>query len=233
MPDGIDPRWQQSQPSHHGEADMAPPDASWTPPADVAALVAAHRGPVIPPPSLGRGRWWIVIVAVVVIGACVIAAVVFGAELFRGMTSHASKPQNPSSSPAQITSTTSAPTSTSSSAAPNGETLSPHSNGIVYVVTKSGKTQCQVSEQSVICEAAFTQSPEINGKRANEVKVAAAGGDPQWSSANAAKQDNFTMDYKTYQAQGWTIAATVDGTRFTNQKSNHGMFVSIDSVQGF
>jgi hypothetical protein len=233
MPDGIDPRWQQSQPSYHDEAGMAQPDPGWTPPADVAALVAAHQGPVIPPPSLGHGRWWLAVVAVVVIGVLVIAAIIFGADLFRGMTSHASKPQQPPGSPVQTTSQTIAAPSTSSSAALSPETLSPHSNGIVYVVTKSGKTQCQVSEESVICEAAFTKSPEINGKRANEVKVVAAGGDPQWSSVNAAKQDNVTMDYKTYQAQGWTIAATVDGTRFTNQKSKHGVFVSIDSVQGF
>ena len=40
----------------------------------VAALVAAHQGPVIPPPSLGHGRWWLAVVAVVVIGVVVIAA---------------------------------------------------------------------------------------------------------------------------------------------------------------
>ncbi len=42
-----------------------------------------------------------------------------------------------------------------------------------------------------------------------------------------------TIDYKTYDAQGWTIIATSEGTRFTNGHTGHGMFVSIDKVNTF
>jgi hypothetical protein len=34
-----------------------------------------------------------------------------------------------------------------------------------------------------------------------------------------------TLDYRMYEAVGWTIAATDSGTRFTNDRTAHGMFV--------
>ena len=43
----------------------------------------------------------------------------------------------------------------------------------------------------------------------------------------------MTIDYRTYSAVGWTIDATEDGTRFTNQRTKHGMFVSIEKVESF
>lgn len=84
-----------------------------------------------------------------------------------------------------------------------------------------------------MCEAAFANSPAVNGQPANEVTVATGGG-LQWMSGNPSSQsENVRMEYKAYQAQGWTISATVDGTNFVCDKTGHGMFVSIDSVQGF
>jgi hypothetical protein len=41
------------------------------------------------------------------------------------------------------------------------------------------------------------------------------------------------IDYKTYDAQGWTIVASEAGTRFTNAKTGHGMFVSVEKVNTF
>ena len=38
---------------------------------------------------------------------------------------------------------------------------------------------------------------------------------------------------ETYDAAGWTIAATESGTRFTNEHTGHGMFVSIEKVDTF
>jgi hypothetical protein len=32
---------------------------------------------------------------------------------------------------------------------------------------------------------------------------------------------------------GWTVVPSSDGTRFTNDGSGHGMFVSIDNVAAF
>ena len=38
---------------------------------------------------------------------------------------------------------------------------------------------------------------------------------------------------QTYHLQGWTILANSDGTRFTNDGTGHGMFVSIENVAPF
>ena len=42
-----------------------------------------------------------------------------------------------------------------------------------------------------------------------------------------------TIDYRTYSAVGWTIVATTDGTRFTNDRTGHGAFVSIEKVETY
>jgi len=41
------------------------------------------------------------------------------------------------------------------------------------------------------------------------------------------------IDYQTYDAEGWTIAASETGTKFPNQHTGHGMFVSIEKVDTF
>jgi hypothetical protein len=246
MPNGTDPRWAPPPPSVPDQPGAARPGAapqqstawsSGSPPADVAALIAAHRGPVQGPPPLGfwstTGRWWLAVGAVVLVGAGVIAAIAFGPNLLRHVENRASEPQQPTGSPVQTSSSASAAPPTSSGAPPGAETLHPHTNGIVYVETQSGKTQCEVSEESVMCQADFANAPVVNGQPANEVKVPTGGG-LQWMSGNASSQtENFRMEYKAYQAQGWTISATVDGTNFVCDKTGHGMFVSISSVQAF
>lgn len=131
--------------------------------------------------------------------------------------------------PTTTSSATAAPTST---AAPGGETLEPNAQGYVYVQTKSGKTRCQISQTSVGCEAPFTNSPEQDGIPANGVTVT-ADGRFRWLVGNLGDIDPVTLDYRTYQAQGWTIAADASGTRFTNGRTGHGMFVSIERVDSF
>ena len=38
---------------------------------------------------------------------------------------------------------------------------------------------------------------------------------------------------QTYHFQGWTITASTQGTRFTNDQTGHGMFVSIENTYPF
>jgi len=46
--------------------------------------------------------------------------------------------------------------------------------------------------------------------------------------------NDFVMSYgQTYQFNGWTIAAGRDGTRFTNDRTGHGMFVNYETAYGF
>ena len=136
----------------------------------------------------------------------------------------------PSRAPAPKTPRQPAP---SSSPAPAGAIpLPPDENGYVFIETKSGKTRCQIDAESVGCEAPFTNSPMTEGEHANGVNVTASGA-VQWVLGNIGAIPAVTIDYRTYTAQGWTIAATLDGTRFTNDRTGHGMFVSIENVETF
>jgi hypothetical protein len=125
------------------------------------------------------------------------------------------------------------PTTPASPTAPAGAIpLPPDQDGYVFIETKSGMTRCQINKDSVGCEAPFTNSPLQDGEHANGVSIT-ANGSVQWVLGNLGAIPTVTIDYKTYNAQGWTINATSDGTRFTNDHTGHGMFVSIDKVNTF
>ncbi len=45
---------------------------------------------------------------------------------------------------------------------------------------------------------------------------------------------DIVLNYgQTYHINGWTILPSFDGTRFTNDRTGHGMFVSVDNVSSF
>jgi hypothetical protein len=138
-------------------------------------------------------------------------------------------PTTPSASTPR--STTTAP-STATTSPPAAQVLQPDSSGYVFIETKSGQTRCQLNEQTVGCEAQFTNSPLQEGVRANGVNLS-ADGNIQWIVGNLGDIPVQPIDYRTYSAVGWTIDATADGTRFTNQRTHHGMFVSIEKVDTF
>ena len=110
--------------------------------------------------------------------------------------------------------------------------LPPDHNGYVFIETKSGITRCQINKETVGCEAPFTNSPLQDGEHANGVSIS-AGGNVQWVLGNLGAIPTVTIDYKTYAAQGWTIIANEQGTRFTNDHTGHGMFVSVDKVNTY
>lgn len=117
-------------------------------------------------------------------------------------------------------------------APPGSDTLAANDQGYVYVTTKSGKTRCQLNEERVACESQFTNSPTVDGEPANGVSVT-SGGAVNWVLGNLGDIPVVTLDYRIYHAQGWTIAADSDGTRFTNDGTSHGMFVSTEGVKAF
>lgn len=110
--------------------------------------------------------------------------------------------------------------------------LPPNQNGYVFIETKSGQTRCQIATDSVGCEAQFTNSPMQDGERANGVNITASGS-VQWVVGNLGDIPTVTIEYRTYDAEGWTIAASESGTRFTNKNTGHGMFVSVEKVDTF
>ena len=143
---------------------------------------------------------------------------------------HTSTPGSPVTS-AKSPTEPSFPTSSPTVAAPRAEVLPPQ-NGYVFIETKSGKTRCQLNEEEVGCEAQFTNSPVLDGGRANGVRLTSQG-QITWLVGNLGDIPVVTLDYRTYSAVGWTINADEDGTRFTNDRTGHGMTVSVDSVQAF
>jgi hypothetical protein len=141
--------------------------------------------------------------------------------------------QTPSPPPTAPGPSPAPPTAPASPTAPAGAIPLPaDQNGYVFIETKSGMTRCQINKDTVGCEAPFTNSPLQDGEHANGVSIN-AGGNVQWVLGNLGDIPAVTIDYKTYDAQGWTINAAADGTRFTNDHTRHGMFVSIDKVNTF
>ena len=129
------------------------------------------------------------------------------------------------------------PTSTTPSTPPPtgeqpGATLAPDESGYVFIETKSGKTRCQISRAEVGCESEFANAPEQNGMPANGVNITAEGS-MRWVVGNLGNIPAVTLDYQTYRAVGWTIAAGSDGTRFTNDGTGHGMFINTSGVEVF
>jgi hypothetical protein len=139
-----------------------------------------------------------------------------------------SRPTRPTAAPPGTL--TPAPTSSPTVAAPGG--VLPPENGYVFIETKSGKTRCQLNEEEVGCESDFTNSPVMNGMHANGVRLT-ADGEVSWLVGNLGDIPAVTLDYRTYSAVGWTIEAREDGTRFTNDRTHHGMTVAVDGVQTF
>ncbi len=148
----------------------------------------------------------------------------------------ATEPSFPTSRPSTSRPTAAPPTKTTTPSGPisppAAQVLPPDDSGYVFIETKSGQTRCQLDEQSVGCEAAFTNSPLQDGVRANGVNLS-ADGTVRWIVGDLGDIPVETIDYRTYSAVGWTIDATSEGTRFTNQRTKHGMFVSIEKVDTF
>jgi hypothetical protein len=139
-------------------------------------------------------------------------------------------PSGPSAPTAKPSITPSAPSR--ANPAPGAIALAPDENGRVFIETKSGQTRCQIDSESVGCEAQFTNSPMQDGEHTNGVNITASG-EVNWVLGNLGDIPTVPIDYQNYDAVGWTIAATESGTKFTNEHTGHGMFVSIEKVDTF
>jgi hypothetical protein len=143
----------------------------------------------------------------------------------------ATEPSFPTTRPS-VSPPTTAPSQPTPTAPGGTIPLEPTDSGYVFIETKTKKTRCQISAESVGCEAEFTNSPIKDGEHANGVSVN-SDGSVEWVLGNLGDIPVVTIDYRTYAAQGWTIAARLEGTRFTNARTGHGMFVSIENVETF
>ncbi len=100
--------------------------------------------------------------------------------------------------------------------------------------SKSGLTRCSLNAELVACQT--SSDNWSRGPDGQPFRVASVTSDGQfhWVKADlGALEGIVTMEYQTYGALGWTIVATADGTRFTNDHTEHGMSVSTKTVQPF
>lgn len=145
------------------------------------------------------------------------------------------EPAFPTTRPSVSPPPTSSPTQTMPTPVPTppgGQTLAPSDTGYVYIETKSGQTRCQINADTVGCESNFENPPVVNGQPANGVEVSASGS-VRWIAGNLGAIPTTPIDYTTYHAVGWTIDASESGTRFTNDGTGHGMFISTQGVEIF
>ncbi|MCP9276840.1 hypothetical protein [Mycolicibacterium arenosum] len=122
------------------------------------------------------------------------------------------------------------------------------------VRTQSGRVRCIIEVNDVghgggpvvACQTSgpdsrgFTQAPgsDTPGFHWNIATIRPLGAF-SWMEGNIpgdrdALAGDIVMSYgQPYHVLGWTIAPSFEGTRFTNDGTGHGMFVSIDDVHPF
>lgn len=124
--------------------------------------------------------------------------------------------------------------STSAPPAPPAIPLPPNDQGYVRVEAKSESLRCSITSELVACQtAADNWPPKPDGRPFHTVSVN-ADGEFHWVEADlGALQGRVTLEHQTYSAQGWTIAVGEDATRFTNDRTGHGMSVSDQHVDSF
>jgi hypothetical protein len=111
-----------------------------------------------------------------------------------------------------------------------------------YLVrTQSGEVRCVIHTINVACSpnttSGFPQAPVASSVLHDNVASVDPAGAFQWAEAdlpgtNPANDIILYYDH-TYDLLGWTILPSSDGTRFTNDSTGHGMFVSIENVYSF
>jgi hypothetical protein len=114
-------------------------------------------------------------------------------------------------------------------APPLGPNSLPVRNGMAYIVTKSGKTRCQISRSEVDCQAPLVNAPLVNGYPADGVRFL-TDGSLQWVSGDLGDVPVTPIGYGTYRGLSWTIDASGAGTRFTHDGTGRSLFFSLDRV---
>jgi hypothetical protein len=123
------------------------------------------------------------------------------------------------------------------------------------VRTESGKVRCAVQADRVGCQylPGFRQAPvdpsppcppppgtylRCGGPGIHwDIANVTSGGAFSWMNGNisgAHPENDTVLNYgQSYDILGWTILPNGDGTRFTNDGTGRGMFVSIENVSSF
>ncbi|WP_142393446.1 MULTISPECIES: hypothetical protein [unclassified Mycobacterium] len=111
-------------------------------------------------------------------------------------------------------------------------TLTANEQGYVRVTTASNAIGCSISAELVACQTSADRwPPRASGQPFHTVSVSADGKFQFVDADLGALAGKVELGPGTYEAQGWTVTATVDTVTFTNDRTGHGMQVSTQSVQ--
>jgi hypothetical protein len=83
----------------------------------------------------------------------------------------------------------------------------------------------------VVCQGHFAQAPQLGA-----AAVTDGDGAIRWEVGNlwVNNPNTTTMSYmQTYHHGSWTVFPDETGTKFINDRTGHGMFVSIENVYAF
>ncbi|CAM3961313.1 hypothetical protein TSST111916_15930 [Tsukamurella strandjordii] len=143
-------------------------------------------------------------------------------------------PNTPRTETVTVRPSTSTPAPSSSRAKAPPIAIPDNGNGFTFMQTKSGKARCRVSTTGAGCQLEFDKpGPKTeSGDRANGVNVG-RDGTLTYVLGDIGVANPATLEYATYTARGWTIEASFEGTRFTNNGTGHGMFVSTGGARAF
>lgn len=104
--------------------------------------------------------------------------------------------------------------------------------GVTYIRSESGRTMCGVQGDAVNCTVQFVNPPvTASGDVANSVTLNQDGSFTYLAADLGMIDPLHTVFYdQTYIANGWVVEAFSDGTRFTNNRTNEGFWISVDDV---
>ncbi|CRZ17598.1 hypothetical protein [Mycolicibacterium neworleansense] len=104
--------------------------------------------------------------------------------------------------------------------------------GVTYIRTESGRTLCGVEGDHVNCTVQFVNPPLAStGDVANSVSLNQNGTFTYLAADLGVIDPPRLIRYdQTYIANGWAVEAFNDGTRFTNNRTNEGFWVSVTDV---
>jgi hypothetical protein len=105
-------------------------------------------------------------------------------------------------------------------------------NGVTNIRTESGRTVCRIQGDAVNCTVQFVNPPLTgSGDVANSVTLN-QNGTFTYLAADLGVSDplHTIRNNQTYIANDWAVEAFSDGTRFTNNRTNEGFWVSVTDV---
>lgn len=111
--------------------------------------------------------------------------------------------------------------------------LQPNDRGYVRIEVPSTSVDCSITAELVACQRFSGVWHDENGQVRHTVSIT-TGGEFHWVNADLGElQGRVALGFHTYAAQGWTIVAGPDETRFVDGHSGHGMTVDTAHVTPF